>query len=79
MHLHDTSTEVLTQAIVRYAVDRVRMEPPLDAPRTPAELALPAPVLGEHSAAVLAEAGFTADEIATLQAQHIISTPETTP
>ncbi len=38
MHLHDASTEVLTQAIVRYAVDRVRMEPPLDGPRTLADL-----------------------------------------
>jgi len=38
MHSHDTSTEVLTQAIVRYAVDRVRLDPPLDGPRTPAEL-----------------------------------------
>ncbi len=38
MHSHDTSVEVLTQAIVRYAVDRVRMEPPLDGPRTLAEL-----------------------------------------
>jgi L-2,4-diaminobutyrate decarboxylase len=39
MHEHDASIEVLTQAIVRYAVDRVRMEnPPLDGPRTPAEL-----------------------------------------
>jgi len=39
MHRHDASTEVLTQAIVRYAVDRVRMDPPpLDGPRAPAEL-----------------------------------------
>ena len=38
MHSHDTSTEVLTQAIVRYAVDRVRIDPPLDGPRTPSEL-----------------------------------------
>lgn len=39
MHHHDTSTEVLTQAILRYAIDRVRMDPPpLDGPRTPAEL-----------------------------------------
>ena len=39
MFSHDTSTEVLTQAIVRYAIDRVRLDPPpLDAPRTPAEL-----------------------------------------
>ena len=39
MHQHDASTEVLTQAIVDYAVDRVSMEPPLDGPRTPEELA----------------------------------------
>jgi glutamate/tyrosine decarboxylase-like PLP-dependent enzyme len=39
MHRHDTSTEVLTQAIVRYAVERTRLSPPpLDGPRTPAEL-----------------------------------------
>lgn len=39
MHHHDTSTEVLTQAVVRYAVERMRMDPPpLDGPRTPAEL-----------------------------------------
>jgi L-2,4-diaminobutyrate decarboxylase len=39
MHAHDASTEELTDAIVRYAVDRVRMDPPpLDGPRTPAEL-----------------------------------------
>ena len=39
MHRHDASIEVLTQAIVRYAVDRVRLDPPpLDAPRSPAEL-----------------------------------------
>ena len=39
MHSHDSSIEVLTQAIVRYAIDRVRLDPPpLDGPRTPAEL-----------------------------------------
>ena len=39
MHSHDTSTEVLTQAIVRYAIDRIRLDPPpLDSPRTEAEL-----------------------------------------
>ena len=39
MHLHDTSAEVLTQAIVRYAIDRVRLDPPpLDGPRSPQEL-----------------------------------------
>jgi L-2,4-diaminobutyrate decarboxylase len=39
MHRHDGASEVLTQAIVRYSVDRVRMKPPpLDHPRTPDEL-----------------------------------------
>jgi glutamate/tyrosine decarboxylase-like PLP-dependent enzyme len=39
MHRHDSAGEVLTQAIVRYSVDRVRMRPPpLDHPRTPDEL-----------------------------------------
>jgi L-2,4-diaminobutyrate decarboxylase len=35
MHRHDASTEVLTQAVLRYAVDRLRLDPPpLDGPRT---------------------------------------------
>src|SRR4051812_18129850 len=39
MPLPAASTEVLTKAIVRYAVDRVRMDPPpLDGPRTAVEL-----------------------------------------
>jgi glutamate/tyrosine decarboxylase-like PLP-dependent enzyme len=39
VHAIDTATEVLTQAILRYAVDRIRMDPPpLDAPRQEAEL-----------------------------------------
>lgn len=39
MHLHDSSLEVLTQAVVRYSIDRVRLNPPpLDGPRTLAEL-----------------------------------------
>ncbi len=39
MHQHDASTEVLTQAVVRYAIDRVRLDPPpLDGPRPEAEL-----------------------------------------
>ena len=47
--------------------------------RTPAELALHAPELGEHSLGVLQEAGFTPDEITALRAQNIITVPETTP
>ncbi len=39
MHRHDASIEVLTQAIVRYAIDRVQLDPPpLDGPRTAADL-----------------------------------------
>lgn len=39
MHRHDASTEVLTEAIMRYSLERVRLDPPpLDGPRTPAEL-----------------------------------------
>ena len=39
MHQHDASTEVLTQAIARYAIERVRMDPPpLDHTKTVAEL-----------------------------------------
>jgi L-2,4-diaminobutyrate decarboxylase len=35
MHRHDASTEILTQAVLRYAVDRVRLDPPpLDGPRS---------------------------------------------
>ena len=39
MHRQDVTTEVLTQAILRYAVERIRMDPPpLDGPRSEAEL-----------------------------------------
>ena len=39
MHRHDQSTEVLTQAVLRYAVERMRMDPPpLDKTRPAAEL-----------------------------------------
>ena len=39
VHRHDASIEVLTKAIIRYAVDRVRLDPPpLDGPRTASEL-----------------------------------------
>ena len=39
MHRHDASIEVLTQAVIRYAVERVRLDPPpLDGPRTRSEL-----------------------------------------
>ena len=39
MHRHDASTEILTQAVLRYAVDRVRLDPPpLDGPIDAANL-----------------------------------------
>jgi glutamate/tyrosine decarboxylase-like PLP-dependent enzyme len=39
MHRRDASIEVLTRAVVQYALDRMRLDPaPLDGPRTPAEL-----------------------------------------
>jgi L-2,4-diaminobutyrate decarboxylase len=39
VHRHDRSLEALTQAVVRYSVDRMRLDPPpLDAPRSPTEL-----------------------------------------
>jgi L-2,4-diaminobutyrate decarboxylase len=38
MHNHDRDIEILTQAIVRYAVERVRLDPPLDHARTATEL-----------------------------------------
>ena len=56
----------------------VAVRPPTRFARTPAELALPAPELGEHSAAVLREAAFTEAEIDALLSQRIISTKETT-
>jgi crotonobetainyl-CoA:carnitine CoA-transferase CaiB-like acyl-CoA transferase len=54
----------------------VAMRPATLFARTPAELALPAPTLGEHSVAVLQEAGFSAAEIHTLRASQVISTTE---
>jgi glutamate/tyrosine decarboxylase-like PLP-dependent enzyme len=40
MHRHDTSMEVLTQAVLRYSVERMRLDPPpLDTSRPAADLA----------------------------------------
>ncbi len=39
MHSHDRATEKLTGAVIRYAVDRMRLDPPpLDRPMSPQEL-----------------------------------------
>ncbi len=55
----------------------VAMRPPTRFGRTPASLDLHAPTLGEHSVAVLQEAGFSADEIRRLRDDKTITTPET--
>ena len=40
MHEHDAATEMLTQAVLRYSVERMRLDPPpLDASRSAADLA----------------------------------------
>lgn len=52
------------------------MRPTTRFARTPAELALPAPVLGQHTDAVLREAGFSPDELATLRAAGAIAPPQ---
>ena len=39
MHSNDRATEQLTEAVVRYSIDRMRLDPPpLDRPRSPQEL-----------------------------------------
>jgi glutamate/tyrosine decarboxylase-like PLP-dependent enzyme len=39
VHTHDRATEELTEAVVRYSVERMRLDPPpLDHPRSPREL-----------------------------------------
>ena len=48
------------------------METPLRFSRTPATIRERAPVLGEHTDAILGEIGYSVDEIATLRAEGII-------
>ncbi|MGA7758243.1 MAG: aminotransferase class V-fold PLP-dependent enzyme [Ilumatobacteraceae bacterium] len=51
MHLHDRSTEVLTEAVVRYAVERMRMDPP------PLDHPLPVEALREAAGPTITSAG----------------------
>ena len=51
----------------------VAVRPPTRFARTPAELALPAPELGQHNVDVLREAGLADDEIAALREQGVIT------
>lgn len=46
--------------------------PPIHVDGTPGAVARPAPALGEHTDAVLAEVGFSPGEIAALRAEHAI-------
>jgi L-2,4-diaminobutyrate decarboxylase len=63
MHVHDRSTEVLTEAIVNYAIERLRLDPPpLDHPLPPDQLrALAGPTItpdgigGEEALRVFAD------------------------
>ncbi len=45
---------------------------PVKLSETPARVRFPAPALGAHSDDVLKEAGYTADEIATLRAKKCV-------
>lgn len=49
------------------------LRPPTKFAATPAAIRLPAPLLGGQSEAILAEAGFTATEIADLRSRNIIT------
>ncbi len=53
----------------------VKMRVAGDWSETPPESTRHAPRLGEHSAEILSEAGYRAEEIETLRAAHVISTP----
>ncbi len=54
-------------------VDGVRQfAPPFKISELPFEVRLPAPVAGEHSEAILREAGFSADEINRLRTLKVI-------
>ena len=52
------------------AVDQVA--PPFDLSRTPARVRTAPPLLGEDSDAILAELGYSADEIARLRRSGVI-------
>jgi L-2,4-diaminobutyrate decarboxylase len=60
MHLHDQSTEVLTEAVLRYAVERMRMDPP------PLDHSLPVDALHRAVGATI-----TADGLGGLEALRV--------
>jgi crotonobetainyl-CoA:carnitine CoA-transferase CaiB-like acyl-CoA transferase len=48
------------------------VRPPVSFSQTPSEMRLPAPLIGQHSRAILGEAGLASDEIDRLIAQRIV-------
>jgi formyl-CoA transferase len=50
---------------------------PVKLSATPGDIRLPPPEFDQHADQILAEAGFTADEIATLRSQSVIGKPRT--
>jgi crotonobetainyl-CoA:carnitine CoA-transferase CaiB-like acyl-CoA transferase len=48
------------------------VNPPTKFAGTPAAIRLPAPLHGQHSAEILAEAGYTPAEIASLVARRVV-------
>jgi crotonobetainyl-CoA:carnitine CoA-transferase CaiB-like acyl-CoA transferase len=52
-----------------------QMGPPISLSETPAAVVGPAPILGQHTAAVLADAGFSADEVEGLLARGVVAGP----
>lgn len=63
----------LIQAVPHPDIGDVReVIPPWEFSVTPAAIRRPAPRLGEHSVEILAEAGYSAAEIAGLQRQHVV-------
>jgi len=49
---------------------------PVKLSRTPAAIENPAPALGEHTAELLAEAGYSAEEIQALEEQGAVKGPD---
>jgi crotonobetainyl-CoA:carnitine CoA-transferase CaiB-like acyl-CoA transferase len=75
--LYAVSQHPQTQAlgIVQELDGRKAVGPPLSFDGERLELASPPPLLGEHSAAILHEAGYSEAEIADLQSSGIVSPP----
>ena len=53
-----------------------QLQPPIMMSDTPGKVALPPPAYGEHTAVVLQEVGYSADEIEEFAAQKIVHVPE---